>query len=134
VLALVLAGCGGDEDVTQDQFQEDLYTRVNGADADPDDEGADTVMPEAVAACITEKVFAEWGDDQAEINRIYRAADEDELGNETRDTLSAFNQQCYVAEGGAEAPDTTTTTEAEPEADDAGDGATTTEAPTTTEG
>lgn len=101
-LVLVLVGCGGDEDITASTFQEDLLARVN-----PTDEDADEVMPEAVAECFTDKVFDEF--DQAEINRIYHAADEDELGNETRDTLQAFNQQCYVEEGDAGSESTTTT-------------------------
>ena len=111
-LAVLLVGCGGDEDVTQEQFSTDLQERAGTI---PDSEGQQ-VVPAEVADCFSEKIFTEWADDQAEINRIYHAADEDELGNETRDTLHAFNQQCYVSEGGAEAPDsTTTTTEADAE-------------------
>ncbi len=132
VLVLVLVGCGGDEDVSAEQFQEDLLERVN-----PSDDDAEQVMPESVAACFTEKIYDEF--DQQEINRIYHAADEDELGNATRDTLNQFNQECFTAylesvqDGGGEdvpAEGDTATTEA---ADD--EGSSTTEADTaTTEG
>lgn len=84
VVALLTAGaCSEDEDVTRDQFQADLEER---ADIDED-----------VAACVTTAIFEDY--DQAEVNRIYRAATEDELGTERRDELTAVNQECFAAAG-----------------------------------
>ena len=54
-------------------------------------------MPESVATCLTDRIFEDY--DQAEVNRIYRAATEDELGTERRDELDVLNQECFAAEG-----------------------------------
>jgi hypothetical protein len=83
VAALALGACGEDGDVSKAQFQADLEER--------------TEVPEDVAACLTDRIFADY--DQAEVNRIYRAATEDELGNERRDELDTLNQECFAAEG-----------------------------------
>lgn len=85
VVALAVGACGQDEDVTQEQFQADLEER--------------TGVSEDIAACLTQEIFDRY--DQAEVNRIYRAATEDELGNERRDELAAINQGCGVAESGS---------------------------------
>lgn len=116
VVGLLLSGCGGDEDVDEATFADHLYERT-GAD--------ESIVPREVADCITEKVFEEWADDQGEINRIYRAADEDELGNETRDRLNLFNQECFegVGEGDAQPDDET---KGETDEDDGGETSTTT--------
>ncbi|QYG93870.1 hypothetical protein HC251_16490 [Iamia sp. SCSIO 61187] len=83
VAALALGACGEDGDVSKAQFQADLVER--------------TEVPEDVAACLTDRIFEDY--DQAEVNRIYRAATEDELGNERRDELDTLNQECFEAQG-----------------------------------
>lgn len=119
-VALVAAACGGASDVDQETFQADLLERVNSPAAEA---GEPEPLPEDVAACITERVYAEY--DQGEVNRIYRAATQTELDEDVRASLNAINKDCFeelgppVAEEGD--GDSTTTTEA-------GDGSTTTEA------
>ena len=83
VAALALGACSDDGDVTKAQFQADLQER--------------TEVPESVATCLTDRIFEDY--DQAEVNRIYRAATEDELGTERRDELDVLNQECFAAEG-----------------------------------
>jgi hypothetical protein len=80
VLALALGACGQDEDVTAERFQADLVERTD--------------ITEEAAACLTDAIFEEY--DQAEVNRIYRAATEDELGNERRDELVEINDRCLT--------------------------------------
>lgn len=115
LLLLGASACGGTDPVDQETFQADLMERTNPEDG-PE------VVPEAVAACLTEKIYAEY--DQAEVDRIYRAATQTELDEDVRDTLTRFNQECFEAEGppvAEEEGSPTTTGEGE------GDGATTTE-------
>jgi hypothetical protein len=99
VVALAAGACASDDDVSQEKFQADLQER--------------TEIPDGVAACIADAVFADY--DQAEINRIYRAATEDELGNDRRDELAAINERCFgEADTGEDASadeGSTTTTE-----------------------
>jgi hypothetical protein len=99
VLALALGACGQDEDVTAERFQADLVERTD--------------ITEDAAACLTDAIFEEY--DQAEVNRIYRAATEDELGNERRDELVAINDRCQLESTSDEGDDDsdTTTTEAD---------------------
>ena len=104
-LVLLLAGCGGDEDISAEQFSTDLQERTGTI---PETE--EQVVPPEVADCFTEKVYDEF--DQQEINRIYHAADEDELGNTTRDKLNEFNQACFTAYTEAQGSETSSTTEA----------------------
>ena len=129
-VALVAAACGGASDVDQETFQADLLERVNSPAAEADQPEP---LPEDVAGCITERVYAEY--DQGEVNRIYRAATPTELDEDVRDQLTLINQGCYeefgppvAEEGDGDTPTSTT---------EAGDGSpTTTEAPddsTTTE-
>lgn len=82
LVALVATACGGDEDVARTRFSSDLRAR--------------TTVPEEVADCLTEAIYDEF--DQPEINRIYRAASEDELTDETRQALDGFNRTCFEAE------------------------------------
>lgn len=122
VATLALAACGGAEDVDQVTFSQELQERTN--EGQPVDE---PIVPAAVADCLATKVFDEF--DQAEINRIYRAATQTELEEDVRAKLTTFNQECFQAEldaaGGGEdvgsgdgepipttAADATTTTEA----------------------
>jgi len=86
VVALAAGACASDDDVSRDTFEADLVKR--------------TEIPDDVAACMTEAIFAEY--DQAEINRIYRAATEDELGNERRDELAVINERCFAEAGTGE--------------------------------
>ncbi len=95
VVALAMGACTQDEDVTQERFESDLIERTRDADDDP-------TITEDEAACITEAVFDSY--DQSEINRIYRAATEDELGNERRDELVAINDRC-LAQDATEDPE-----------------------------
>lgn len=102
VVALALGACSQDEDVTKERFRSDLIERTT-----TDDEP--TISDDA-AACITDAVFDAY--DQHEINRIYTAATEDELGNERRDELVAINDRCLSEnplDGGSD--ESTTTTE-----------------------
>lgn len=82
LVALATAACGGGEDVARDRFSSDLRAR--------------TTVPEEVADCLTEAIYDEF--DQNEINRIYRAASEDELTDETRQALDGLNRTCFEAE------------------------------------
>ena len=84
VLALALGACSQDDDVTKERFRADLIERTT-----TDDEP--TISDDA-ASCITDAVFDDY--DQHEINRIYTAATEDELGNERRDELVEINDRC----------------------------------------
>jgi hypothetical protein len=106
VLALAAGACSQDEDVTKERFQADLIERTT-----KDDE---PTVSEDAAACITDAIFDEY--DQAEVNRIYTAATEDELTNERRDELVVINQRC-LEENPPESDDSdgsdTTTTEAD---------------------
>ena len=98
VVALALGACSQDEDVSKEQFLEDFQER--------------TEQSEEVSSCITDAIFDDY--DQPEINRIYRAATEDELGNERRDELVAINDRCGLENpSDDEGDDTTTTTEAD---------------------
>ena len=94
-LALVAAGCGGDEDVAKDTFAKDFRER--------------TTLPKTFSTCIADAVYDEF--DQSEINKIYRAGSEDELTDATREALDEINQACMAETG--EGP-TTTTAEATP--------------------
>ena len=99
VVALAAGACASDGDVSKEQFQADLQTRTDIADGP--------------AACITEAIFHDY--DQHEINRIYRAATEDELGNERRDELVAINERCFSSDSSdssdsSESSTTTSTT------------------------
>lgn len=82
LVALAAAACGGGEDVARDRFSSDLRAR--------------TTVPEEVADCLTDSIYDEF--DQSEVNRIYRAASEDELTDETRQALDGFNRTCFEAE------------------------------------
>lgn len=84
VVALALGACSQDEDVTRERFESDLLERTE-VDGDP-------TLSEDAAICITDAVFDAY--DQAEVNRIYRAATEDELTNERRDELVVINERC----------------------------------------
>jgi len=124
-LALVAAGCGGDEDVSRKTFADDFRER--------------TTLPKRDATCITDAIYDEFG--QAEINKIYRAGSEDELADDTREKLDEINQTCLAGgdEGAGDDEGSTTTTEAVPTTEGTGTtGApgetTTTTAPTTTAG
>jgi hypothetical protein len=90
VVALALGACAKDEDVTKADFKADLIERTKDSDDEP-------VLSDDVATCLTDAIFDEY--DQAEINRIYRAATEDELGNERRDELVAINERCFADAG-----------------------------------
>jgi len=106
VVALAAGACASDDDVSQETFQADLLERSKDGDGEP-------TLTEAQAACLTDGIYEAY--DQAEVNRIYRAATEDELGSERRDELDEINKGCLEeTSGGDEAPDTddeTTTTE-----------------------
>lgn len=105
VVALALGACSQDEDVSRDTFREHLIERTTTDDDEP------TISEEA-AACMTDAIFEDY--DQPEINRIYRAATEDELGNERRDELIVINQRCLAEHPLADADaDTSTTTTTE---------------------
>jgi len=125
VVALAAGACAPDDDVSKDTFQTDLLERSKNGDGDP-------TLTEDQAACLTDGIFEAY--DQAEVNRIYRAATEDELGNERRDELDVINRGC-LGEATADedtadedpADDSTTTT-----ADEGSEDETTTT--TTTEG
>ncbi len=110
-VALVAAACGGAGDVDKETFQSDLLERVN---TPAEEAGDDAPLPEDVAACITDKVFDEYG--QSDINRIYRAATATELDADVKDRLTLINQECFEQFGPpvAEEADggSTTTTEA----------------------
>lgn len=97
VVALTLGACSQDEDVTKERFESDFRAR--------------TGQSKEVSACITDAIFDDY--DQPEINRIYRAATEDELGNERRDELVAINDRCGVENPADDTSDETTTTEAD---------------------
>ena len=84
VVALALGACAEAEDVSKTEFRADLQER--------------TGVSEAVATCLTDAIYDEY--DQDEVNRIYRAATEDELGNERRDELVAINDRCLAESGG----------------------------------
>lgn len=86
LVALALGACGQDEDVTRDRFAEDLLERTTVED-EP------TISEEGID-CIADAVFDEY--DQAEINRIYRAATEDELTTERRDELLEIIDRCQT--------------------------------------
>jgi hypothetical protein len=77
---LIVAGCGGGGDISRDTFSSDLRER--------------TTVPEDVASCLTERIYDQF--DQGEVNEIYRAASEDELEDDTRETLSDINEACFT--------------------------------------
>lgn len=79
-LVLGAAACGGDEDIEQSDFQEKLIER--------------TAIPEPVAACITDRVYAEFEPDQ--IDRIVVAATIEEL-REAEEDLVAINAECKAS-------------------------------------
>jgi hypothetical protein len=108
VVALAAGACAPDDDVSKDTFRADLLERSK------DDDGKRT-LTEDQAACLTDGIFEDY--DQAEINRIYRAATEDELGSERRDELDKINKGCLPeadspADEGSTDDSTTTTTDA----------------------
>lgn len=110
VALLASAACGGDDDVSRDTFRDDLQER--------------TTIPEDVAGCITDGVFEAFG--QEDVNEIYRAEDEDDLGEDRVATLNDINQRCWAEDGsgggdGSEGAD-------EPEGTDDGSDDTTTTA------
>lgn len=113
--AVGLGACASDEDIDQAKFAADLRSR--------------TGITEEQADCLVEKIYGEF--DQSEVNRIYHAATEAEVGGETLEVLDGFNAECITAapadegEDDGEAPATT--------GGDEGDGASTTEGSTTTE-
>ena len=111
--ALGASACGGTDPVDQETFQSELLERTNPEDG--------PVVPEAVAACLTDKIFEEF--DQEEVDRIYRAATQTELDEDVGAQLSDFNGECFEAEGPPEGGTTTTVESTE-----------TTEAPATTDG
>lgn len=80
---LASAACGGDDDISRDTFRSDLEER--------------TTIPEAVAECITDAVFEEYG--QEDVNEIYRADDEEDLGEGRLATLNEINQRCWGEAG-----------------------------------
>jgi hypothetical protein len=129
-VALVAAACGGASDIDQETFQADLLERVNTPAAEA---GEPEPLPEDVAACITERVYAEY--DQGEVNRIYRAATQTELDQDMRDQLTLINQDCYEEfgpavpeEGDGSAPTTTETGDGSSTTTEASGESTTTEA------
>ncbi len=91
--ALLVAGCGGPDDVDRSTFQDDLEER--------------TTIPTPVAECITDAVYDEF--DQGDVNDIYQAPTDDELrdqlGEDAFASLNDINQTCF----------TETEVEAEPE-------------------
>lgn len=95
-LALVGAGCAGDEDVAREDFEDRLYDRM------------DEQITEAQATCLTDRIYDEF--DQDQINTIVWAATEDELSASTQETLRAINEECV---GDASLPSSTTTTTTE---------------------
>ncbi|HYI62740.1 MAG TPA: hypothetical protein VEW93_13155 [Acidimicrobiales bacterium] len=86
VVALVAGtvGCSGDEDIARDDFEEKLVER--------------TEIPEAAAACITDRVYAEF--EQGQINAIVQAATVKELPDDAEGTLEVINRECLAAEPG----------------------------------
>lgn len=102
VIALTAGACSEDEDVTQAQFASDLRERTR------DTEGDETITADE-ADCFSAAVFDRY--DQAEINRIYTAATEEELTNERRDELLQVATDCGI-EPATASTTTTTTTEA----------------------
>lgn len=82
-LALGITGCGGNEDVDKADFQEKLIER--------------TTVPEGVAACITDRVYEQF--DQDEINEIVFAATVEELQG-AEDELQAIDEECKAADQG----------------------------------
>lgn len=82
--ALLVAGCGGADDVDRSTFQDDLEER--------------TTIPAPVAECITDAVYDEF--DQADVNDIYRAPTDDELrdelGEDAFSNLNEINQTCFT--------------------------------------
>lgn len=96
VVGLAFGACAGSEDVTREQFEADLLERTQDGEGEPQ-------LTEEQAACLSDAVFEDY--DQAEINRIYRAATEDELGNERRDELAAINERCLGEAGGDDEAD-----------------------------
>jgi hypothetical protein len=106
VLALAAGACSQDKDVTEARFASDLRERARNTE----DEATMTVEE---SKCFAGKVFDEY--DQAEINRIYTAATEDELTNERRDELLVLAGECGIEPPAAPAEESTTTTEADPE-------------------
>lgn len=127
ILLLGASACGGTDEVTPEQFQAELLERTNPEEGDP-------IVPESVAACLTDKIFDEF--DQEEVDRIYRAATQTELDEDVRATLNRFNGECFEAEAAAagegegEGEGSTTTTAAEGEGE--ADGSTTTGGDATT--
>lgn len=91
-LALVGAGCAGEEDVTREDFEEKLVDRLDGA------------ITEDEAICLTDRVYEEF--DQEQVNTIVWAATEDELSAGVQEKLRAINDECV---GDASQPSTTTT-------------------------
>jgi hypothetical protein len=77
-LAAGAVGCSGDEDVVRADFEEKLVER--------------TKIPDEAAACITERVYAEF--DQDQINRIVQAATVNELPDGTEAALEVINREC----------------------------------------
>lgn len=104
--ALGLGACASSDDIDQQQFTADLRERTD--------------ITEAQATCLTDKIYDEF--DQAEVNRIYHAATEAEVGGDTLETLDGFNAECITDAGSSssdssdegssdEGDDATTTTE-----------------------
>ncbi|HEV7722426.1 MAG TPA: hypothetical protein VGO60_14130 [Iamia sp.] len=82
-LALGLAACGGDGDVSKEDLSSELQ------------EGGD--LSEAEATCVTDRVFDEL--DQDQINELYTSNDDDEaLDAETSQLFTTIGVEC--AEGG----------------------------------
>lgn len=106
VVALAAGACSQDTDVTEARFAEDFRERAQNS------EGEATVT-EDEADCFAAAIFDRY--DQAEINRIYTAATEDELTNERRDELLVLAGECGIEPPTPAESETgsTTTTEAE---------------------
>ena len=95
--AVVLGGCASDEDIDQARFATDLQKRTDITDDQ--------------ANCLTEKIYAEF--DQGEVNRIYHAATEAEVGGDTLETLDGFNAECITGKA--------TDTKGDPKSDEGSD-------------
>lgn len=82
-LALGATACSGDDSIERSEFQEKLIER--------------TTIPQPVAECITDRVYAEFEPD--EISRIVVAATIEEL-RDNRDDLVAINEACWAEHDG----------------------------------
>jgi len=102
-LALAAACSSTETDVSRERFRDDFQARANAGLGKDEPEN----VTDEVADCFTDAVFRDF--EQPDINEIYRALDEDDLGEDRRDQLFEINQRCFTeaaaADEGTEEPE-----------------------------